>query len=111
MFNCLSSPNKVLYRRYHCVNMSDLRSDPKSISFVISPANSLVHLYEQCDNDLGDVLHSHALLVSRLTKKDSLDWLTDSYRLAKRLEHQFKRTWWSVKNPLNRSQLHCQIAW
>ena len=54
-------------------------SDLKSTSFVKSPANAVVDLYEQYVHDLVDFLHRHAPLVSRLTKTDSTDWLSDSY--------------------------------
>ena len=36
--------------------------------------------------------------------------MSDSYRCAKSLRRQFERTWRRSKNPLNRSQLHRQIA-
>ena len=44
-----------------------------------TPANAVVDLYEKCVHDLADVLDRHAPLVSRLTEKDSADWLSDSY--------------------------------
>ena len=82
--------------------MSDFRSDLKNTSFVKSPADAVVDLYEQYVHDLGNVLDRHAPLISRLTKKDFSDWTSDDYRL--------ERTWRKAKNPLNRSRLHCQIA-
>ena len=36
--------------------------------------------------------------------------MSDAYRRAKSLWHQFERTWRRAKNPLNRSWLRCQIA-
>ena len=44
-----------------------------------------------------------------------LDWQrkilrSDDYRHAKSPRRQLERTWCRAKNPLNRSQLHCQIA-
>ena len=30
-------------------------------------------------HDLGDILDRHAPLVSRMTRRDSADWLSDSY--------------------------------
>ena len=50
--------------------------------------------------------------MSRLTKKDSVDWMSDAYPHAKSLRHQvlFERTWCRAKNPLNRSWLRHQIA-
>ena len=90
--------------------MSDFRSDLKNTSFVKSPVDAVVDLYEQYVHDLGDVLDKHAPLISRLIKKDSADWMSDDYRRAKSLRHQFERTWRRAKNPLNRSRLRRQLA-
>ena len=95
---------------YHRINISNFHSDLKNTSFTKSLADTVVDLYEQYAHDLGNVLDRHAPLASRLTKKDSVDWLSDDYRHAKSLRCQFKRTWCRVKNPLNRSQLRHQIA-
>ena len=48
--------------------------------------------------------------MSRLTNKDSADWVSDDYQRAKSLRRQFERTWRRAKNPLNRSWFHHQIA-
>ena len=56
--------------------MSNFRSDLKNTSFVKSPTNAVVDLYV---HDLVDVLDKHAPLISRLKKKDSADWVSDSY--------------------------------
>ena len=103
------TPNIVQYRRYHHINMSD-RSDLKNTSFVKSPVDAVVDLYKQYVHGLGNVLDRHAPLISRLIKKDSADWMSDDYRCAKSLRHQFERTWRRAKNPLNRSWLRRQIA-
>ena len=79
-------------------------------SFVKSPADAVVDLYEQYVHDLGHVLDRHAPLLSRMIKKDSTDWMSDDYRRAKSLRRQFERTWCRAKNPLNRSRLHRQIV-
>ena len=78
--------------------MSDLRSDLKNTSYIKSPANAVFYLYEQSVHDFGDVLSRHAQLVSRLTKKDFADWLSDSFLHTKSLRRQFERTWQKVKN-------------
>ena len=36
--------------------------------------------------------------------------MSDDYQRAKSLRRQFERIWRRAKNPLNRSQLHCQIT-
>ena len=95
--------SKVQHRRYH-------RSDLKYTSFIKSPADTVVDLYEQYVHDLGNVLDRHAPLLSRLTKKDFADWMSDAYGRAESLRRQFERTWRRAKNPLNRSWLHHQIA-
>ena len=73
------TPNIVQYRRYHRINMSDLRLDLKNISFVKPPVDAVVDLYEQYVHDLSNVLDRHAPLISRLTKKDSADQMSDDY--------------------------------
>ena len=65
------TPNKVQYRRYHCINMSDFSSDYEDTFFVRSPANVVGDLYEQHLHHLADVFDRQVPLVSRLTKKDS----------------------------------------
>ena len=105
------TPNIVQYRRYHRINMSDFCSGLKNTSFVKSPVDAVVDLYDQYVHDLGNVLDRHAPLISRLIKKDSADWMSDDYQCAKSLRCQFERTWRRAKNPLNRSRLHHQIAW
>ena len=104
------TPNIVQYRRYHRINMSDFLSDLKNTSFVKSPADAVVDVYEQYIRDLGNVLDRHTPLISGLTNKDSADWMSDDYQRAKSLRRQFERTWRRAKNPLNRSRLHHQIA-
>ena len=104
------TPNKVQYKRYHRINMSNFRSDLKNTSFVKFPANAVVDLYDQYVHYLVGVLDKHAPLISRLKKKDSADLVSNSYRRGKSLRRQFERTWRRTKNPLNRSQLHRQIA-
>ena len=80
--------------------MSDFHSDLRNTSFVKSPADAVGDLYEQYVHDLGNLLDRHAPLISRLTKKDSADWMSDDYRRAKSLRRQFERTWRRAKNPL-----------
>ena len=41
--------------------MPDFRSDLKNTSFVKSPADAVVDLYEQYAHDLGNVLGMHLL--------------------------------------------------
>ena len=59
--------------------MSNFRSDLTNTSFVKSPTNSVVDLYDKYVHDLADVLDKHAPLISILKKKDSTDWVSDSF--------------------------------
>ena len=59
--------------------MSDFYSDLRNTSFVKSPADAVVDFYEQYVRDLGNVLHRHAPLISRLTKNDTADCMSDDY--------------------------------
>ena len=66
--------------------MSDFCTDLKNTSF----PDAVVDLYEQYVHDLGNVLDRHAPLISGLTNKDSVDWVSDDYRHAKSLRCQFE---------------------
>ena len=61
--------------------MSDHRSDLKYTPFVKSPVNTACALYGQYVHDLCDMHDRQVPLVSSLTKKDSADWLAESYQL------------------------------
>ena len=67
--------NRVLYRRYHSINMSDLCSGLKNTPFIRSPANSVVDLHEPYLHNSSGVLDRQAPLVSRLPNKDFEDGL------------------------------------
>ena len=68
--------------------MSDFHSDLKNTS----SADAVVDLHEQYAHDLGNVLYRHAPILSRLTKKDSADWMSDDLQIL-----------FDAKNALNRS--------
>ena len=91
--------------------MSDFRSDLKEMPFVKCPPNSVSQLYDQYVQDLSCILDRHAPLVSSLKTKQHADWLSETYRLAKSLRHQFERAWCKDKSQYNRSRLRRQIAW
>ena len=77
--------------------MSDFHSDLKDISFVKSPANAVVDLYDQYVHDLVDVLDRHAPLVSRLTKKESTATiLLDRSAAFDTIGHSALHTWTRV---------------
>ena len=81
---------RISYSRYHCINMSNFRSDLKDMPFVKCPANSVSLLYDQYVYDLSRILDRHAPLVSSLKTKQCADWLSESYLLAKSLRRQFE---------------------
>ena len=89
-------PHKVQHRRYHCINMSDFRSDLKNTSFVKSLANAVAVLYEQYVQDLGDFFDK---------ERKNLQIPIDMQSLRR----QFERTWRRAKNPLNRSRLIAKL--
>ena len=93
------------------ISMSNFRSGLKEMPFVKCPANSVSQLYDQYVQDLSCVLDRHAPLVSSLKMKQRADWLSESYRLAKSLRHQFERAWRKDKSQYKRSRLRRQIAW
>ena len=69
--------------------MSDFCSDVRDTSFVKSPANTVVDLYEQYVHDLADVLDRNVPLLSRLAKKESADWLSKNFTKGqKSIEHK-----------------------
>ena len=96
---------RISYRRYHHINMSDFWSDLKEMPFVKCPANSVSQLYDRYIEDLSCILDRHAPLVSSLKMKQRADWLSETYRLAKSLRHQFERAWPKDKSQYNRSRL------
>ena len=61
--------------------------------------------------DLSRILDGHAPLVSGLRTRQHAGWLSESYRLARSLRHQFERAWRKHKSQYNRSRLWRRIAW
>ena len=102
----------ISYRRYHKINMQSFCKDLAYTSFVTSPASTAVDQYDQyIFSDLGGVLDRHAPLICRRAKKTPAGWLSDSYRRAKSIRHQFERMWPKDKSQLSRRRLRRQIAW
>ena len=84
-----------IYRRYHCINMSDFWSDLIEMPFVKCPANTASQLFDQHIHDLTHILDRHAPLVSSLKTKqraarDLIPVLSETYGLAKSLRCQFE---------------------
>ena len=102
---------RISYRRYHRINMSDFWSDLKEMPFVKCQANSVSQLYDQYVYDLSRILDRDAPLVSSLKMKQHVDWLSETYPLAKSFRRHFERAWHKDKSQYNKSRLRHQIAW
>ena len=83
--------------------MSDFRSDLKEMPFVKCPANSVSQLYDQYVQDLSCIFYRHAPLVSSLKTKQSADWSSETYCLAKSLRHQLNEL--GVKAKVNTTRV------
>ena len=101
----------VSYRRYHRIDINQFRKDLRNIPFVLSPAGTATELYDQYRADVTQVLDKHAPIISRMAKRQSDEWLSESYRMARSLRRQFERMWRKHKTLSNRSRLRKQIAW
>ena len=101
----------VSYRRYPRIDIDQFRNDLSNIPFVLSPGGTAPELYDQSLVGVTQVLDKHAPIISRMTKRQSDEWLSDSYRMARSLRRQFERMWRKHKTQLNRSRLCKQIAW
>ena len=71
----------------------------------------MAELYDQYLVGVTQLLDKHAPIISHMTKQQSHEWLSDSYRMAHFLRWQFERMWRKHKTQLNRSRFRKQIAW
>ena len=101
----------VSYRRYHRIDIDQFCNDLSNVPFVLSPGGTATELYDQYMVGVTQVLDKHVPIISRMTKRQSDEWLSDSYRMARSLRRQFERMWRKHKTQLNRSRLRKQIAW
>ena len=99
----------VSYRRYHRIDIDQFRNNLSNIPFVLSPEGTAAKLYDQYMVGVTQVLDKHAPIISHMTKRQSDEWLSDSYRMARSLRQQFERMWRKHKTQLN--QFCKQIAW
>ena len=82
-----------------------------NIPFVLSPGGTATELYDQYMVGVTQVLDKHAPSISRMTKRQSDEWLSDSYHMARSLRQQFEQMWRKHMTQFNRSRLCKQIAW
>ena len=107
----ISIGKMVSYRRYHRIAIDQFRKDLRNIPFVLSPEGTATELYDQYRADVTQVLDKHAPIISRMAKRQSDEWLSESYRMARSLRRQFGQMWRKHKTLSNRSRLRKQIAW
>ena len=101
----------VSYRRYHRIDIDQFCNGLSNIPFVLSPEGTVAEMYDQYMVGVTQVLDKHAPIISCMTKRQSDEWLSDSYRMARSLRQQFERMWRKYRTQLNRSRLCKQIAW
>ena len=80
----------VSYSRYHRIDIDQFRNDLNNIPFVLSPGGTAAELYDQYMVGVTQVLDKHAPVISLMTKWQSDEWLSDSYRTARSLRQQFE---------------------
>ena len=72
------------------IDIDQFRNDLSNIPFVLSPQGTAAELYDQYMVDVTRVLDKHAPVMSRMSKRLSDEWLSDSYRMARSLRWQFE---------------------
>ena len=80
----------VSYRRYLRIDIDQFCNDLSCILFVRSPEGNAAELYDQYVVGVTQVLDKHAPIISRMAKRQSDEWLSDSYRMARSLRRQFE---------------------
>ena len=94
------------------VGIIELISTSSAMTLVIYPLYCpREELYDQYMVGVTQVLDKHAPMILCMTKRQSDEWLSDSYRMARSLRQQFERMWKKHKTQLNRTRLRKQIAW
>ena len=91
---------------YHRIDIDQFRNNLNNILCVLSPEGTAAELYDQYMVGVTQVLDKHALIISHKAKRQSDEWLSDSYHMARSLRRQFERMWRKRKIQLNRSRLH-----
>ena len=100
----------VSFRQYHKIDNVKLSQDLECCEFVRSPASTAEGLYGQYNTCLSSLLDRYAPLKTKILKKPSPSWITDIYRVAKKVRRQYERLWRRNKTPLNRSRLRQQTS-
>ena len=80
----------VSYHGYHRIDIDKFRNDLSNIPFVLSPEGTVAELYDQYMIGVTHVLDKHAPIISRMTKWQSDEWLSDSYCMARSLRWKFE---------------------
>ena len=104
------SAKQITFRQFHKINMTQIKHDIGSTTFVNAPSTNASDLHKQYIEDMSNVLEKHAPLKTKPLRKPAPVWVTQKYREAKRLRRQFERAWRRDKSLLNRSKLRRQIS-
>ena len=80
----------VSYRRYHRIDINQFHNDLSIVPFVLSPEGTAAELYDKYMVGVTQVLYKDAPIISRMTKWQSDEWLSDSYRMACSFGQQFE---------------------
>ena len=83
----------ISYRRYHRIDIDEFCNDLSNIPFVLSPGGTAAERNDQDMVGVTQVLDRHAPIISHMTKRQSDEWLSDSYHMACSLRRQFERMW------------------
>ena len=75
---------------YYQINIDQYCNDLNNIPFVLSPEGTAAELYDQYMDVLTHVLDNHALIISHMAKRQSDEWLSDSYCMTRSLRWQFE---------------------
>ena len=80
----------VSYCRYHRINIDQFHYDLNNIPFVWSHEGTAAELYDQYMVGVTQVLNKHAPIISHKAKRQSDEWLSDSFHMARTLRQQFE---------------------
>ena len=99
----------VTFRSWHKIDREKLKNDLLHTNFVSTPASSATDLYDQYCHDLTSLIDKHAPAKTKTIKRQTPSWITDEYRIQKRLRRQLERRWKKTNSVFDRSRLRRQI--
>ena len=102
----------VSYCRYHRIDIDQFCNGLSNIPFVLCPGGTSAELYHQYMVGVTQVLDKHAPIILCMTKRQSDQWLSDSYHLAPSLRRQFVQMWRKHKDTVEQvkaPQANCLV--